>query len=165
MPVCRHHDARQILRRNDIPGIGTEYRLNPPAKWLTVLQTPLRKKRRGKKSKGSPAEKSEANPSDKITGKGIPCEGILSEGSISKSHSLQPEIPTREKELMTLAVEVLGKPIMDQWGGRWRNRARKNPGKLERVLNATREDQKRGIKPRKDWGAYANDLWGRFAAK
>lgn len=157
--------ARRMLRRNDIPGVGVEYRLNPPAHWLNVLQTPLRENRSGKKSKGSPAENSQANPSEKITGKGIPSEGILSEGSISKSHSLQPEIPTQEKELMTLAVEILGKPVMDQWGGRWRNRARKLPGKLERVLNAVREDQKRGVKPRKDWGAYANDLWGRFAAK
>ncbi len=73
-------------------------------------------------------------------------------------------MPTREQELMTLAVEVLGKPVTDQWGGVWRKRARQNAGKLERVLLAVREDQTRGVTPRKDWGAYGNDLWEkRFA--
>lgn len=67
--------ARRMLRRNDVPGEGVEYRLNPPAQWLPAL-TPLRENRRGKKSKRSPAENSQANPSEKITGKGIPSEGI-----------------------------------------------------------------------------------------
>ncbi len=72
-------------------------------------------------------------------------------------------MPTRETELMKLAVEVLTKPVMEQWGGVWRKRARKLPRKLERVLNAVREEKKNGVQPRKDWGAFANDLWERFA--
>jgi len=154
--------ARRLLRRRDIKGIGTEYRLNVPEKWRKV-HIPLRKKRSGKKSQRSPVKKSKPHPSEKILGKGIPSEGIPSEGSNSKSHSLERDDPTRENKLMTLAVEVLGKGVMAKWGGVWRNRARENANKLERVLNAVREDQNCGKKPRKDWGAYANDTWGRFA--
>lgn len=154
--------ARQMLRRNDVQGIGTEYRLNPPAKWINA-PTPLREKRSGRKSKACPVKKSKPHPPEKVIGKGIPSEGILSEGSISKSQSLEPDKPTREKELMKLAVEVLEKPVMDQWGGVWRKRVRQNAGKFKRVMLAVMEDKKNGVTPRKDWGAYANDLWERFA--
>jgi hypothetical protein len=154
--------AQRLLRRRDIKGIGTEYRLNIPEKWRKV-HIPLRKKRSGKKSQPSPVKNSKPHPSKKTLGKGIPSEGILSEGSNSKSHSLERDKPTRENELMTRAVEVLGEQVMQQWGGVWRNRARENADKLERVLNAIRQDQKEGKTPRKDWGAYANDTWGRFA--
>lgn len=73
--------------------------------------------------------------------------------------------PESEAEALAACALLLGGAAeMKNWGGRWRNRWRANPGGLRKVLNMVREDQANGRAPNKgsNWGRYASDLWDRF---
>lgn len=72
--------------------------------------------------------------------------------------------PETEAEALAACESLLGgKAELRQWGGLWRTRWRKNPDRFRRVLAAVREEQAAGRLPRRTWGAFASDLWGRFA--
>lgn len=72
--------------------------------------------------------------------------------------------PETESEAMAACHRLLGgDKEMKAWGGRWRLRWREDSGKLKRVLNAIREEQSNRRRPNKTWGAFADDLWRRFA--
>jgi hypothetical protein len=153
--------ARRMLRRNEIAGVGVEYRLNPPAQWLTVAPTPPpRKNRRGRKPKGSPAGKPEAHPSEKIGVKGIPDEGI--HRKVLKGESNKPPVVIKDlhpglTEMLETAHEVLGANEMKRCHKRWLGRAENEPDKLRRVLADVRETKRR--QSLENPGAYAEKLW------
>lgn len=67
-----------MLLRNEIAGVGVEYRLTPPREWKgNALTLPPRKNPRGSKiSEATPAEMPNHHPSEKVVGKGIPAKGI-----------------------------------------------------------------------------------------
>lgn len=74
---------------------------------------------------------------------------------------LTPELSKgKEGELMDRCRELFGEKVMVNWGGCWRNRARQNYGKLDRVLLETESEMKR--RTINNPSGYANDLWKRF---
>lgn len=71
--------------------------------------------------------------------------------------------PDSEEEAQAACRRLLGDEEMRQWGGMWRNRWRRNPDGVRKVLNMVREDQSTGRKPSRDtWGRYATFLWNKF---
>lgn len=87
--------ALNMLRRNYVTGMGTEYRLNPPNQWKCNELAPLQENQRGsKKIEGTPANKSNHHPSEKVAGKGIPVEGNPMKGK-------KPS-PVRKREMWQL---------------------------------------------------------------
>lgn len=79
-------------------------------------------------------------------------EGFKAEGSQERD---------LEESLLNRCCELFGDSDMSTYGGNWRNRARRNPGKLERVLDETADAIACG-RVRETPAAYANDMWGRF---
>jgi len=67
----------------------------------------------------------------------------------------------REREFLQRLGEITGPKEMANWGGRWRNRYRENPGKAIRVLAELKSMHKEGSIVR-NAGAAADDLWRRF---
>lgn len=67
-----------------------------------------------------------------------------------------------EQQLIDFCCDRFGKDFMATHGGSWRLRARENRPKLIRVLRELCAEQ-RGGKLIRHAGAYANDLWNRFA--
>jgi hypothetical protein len=67
-----------------------------------------------------------------------------------------------EQELIDLCCDRFGKDFMAKHGGSWRLRARESRPKLFRVLRELCAAQREG-KYIRHAGAYANDLWNRFA--
>lgn len=64
--------------------------------------------------------------------------------------------------LLEQCFKRLGKDEMAHCGSRWRRRIKENPDKMRRVLADVRAMQKEGMAI-KNPGAYAEDLWKRFA--
>lgn len=75
---------------------------------------------------------------------------------------IEPE--TEDEAMQACSLMLGGTEEMRVWGGRWRNRWRRNADGLRKILNMVREDKAIGRKPKdgSNWGRYANDLWKRF---
>lgn len=156
--------ARQMLRRNEIAGVGVEYRLTPPREWTGNTLTPPRKKQRGsKKSEATPAKKSNHHPSEKVGVKGIPSEGIPKK--VLQDESNKPPVVIKDlhpglTNLMADCHEVLGADEMKRCHKRWLGRAESEPDRFRRVLADVRETSRR--QSLENPGAYAEDLWKRW---
>ncbi len=67
-----------------------------------------------------------------------------------------------EQEVMDYLHDLFGKQFFAKHGGSWRNRFRENKSRLFAVIREVRANQREGKHIRSP-GAYANDLWNRFA--
>lgn len=67
-----------------------------------------------------------------------------------------------EQQIIDFCYDLFGEPFMKKHGGSWRIRVRENRPKAIRVLRQVCADLHEGHRIRHR-GAYANDLWTRFA--
>ncbi len=95
-----------------------------------------------------------------LKGEPVHSNGTQTEGERLNASRLKGS-QKREELLMERCRSVFGAAAMATYGGNWRNRARQNPNRLERVLNDTAEALKDGT-IRETAAAYANDIWSRF---
>lgn len=155
-----------MLLKNYIPGLGTEYRLTSPRQWKMNAPAPLGKNPRGRrKSQGTPTRNSQDYPYEKVVGKGILDEGSpikVLQNESNKGNVAIKDLHPGLTELMADCREVFGSGEMNRshCHRRWLERAQSEPLRLQRVLADVRESKRsRGVK---NAGAYGEDLWKRW---
>jgi hypothetical protein len=101
---------------------------------------------------------------ESMTDKSPPLKSLeFTSSKASKLVNFQKGESEGETARLERGKQIFGEPTMRQWGGLWRKRARENPSKFDRVLNALELDLREG-KPIANPGGYADDLWrNRFA--
>ena len=91
----------------------------------------------------------------------LPTYKELKKGETEKALRVQRVRAECEQKLVALCLELFGNESMENYGGAWRERIRRNHELVEKVL-ADVALLKREGKIRKDVGAAAYDLWKRW---